>query len=95
LTIPRSVWLPDTGYGELAPVTADYFRGSLQRVTEGDQSKLLVIFCLRDCWMSWNAAKRAIEWGYRNVAWYPDGSDGWQEASLPLVEATPEPRPVQ
>jgi len=39
--------------------------------------------------MSWNAAKRALAYGYRNVAWFPDGSDGWQEAGLPLAEATP------
>ena len=28
--------------------------------------------------MSWNAAKRALSWGYSNVAWYPDGTDGWR-----------------
>jgi rhodanese-related sulfurtransferase len=41
--------------------------------------------------MSWNAAKRALAYGYRNVAWFPDGSDGWQEAGLPLAEAQPAP----
>ena len=51
-----------------------------------------MIYCLRDCWMSWNVAKRAISWGYSNVAWYPDGTDGWQDAGLPLSEAVPAPQ---
>jgi hypothetical protein len=58
LDIPGSVWLPDTGYGELTPA-------------------------------SWNAGKRALALGYRNVAWYPDGTDGWHEAELPMEKATP------
>jgi PQQ-dependent catabolism-associated CXXCW motif protein len=89
--IPGSIWLPDTGYGELAPVTADYLRHNLERATGGDREKLLVIYCLRDCWMSWNAAKRVLSMGYANVAWYPDGTDGWTEDLLPVTEARPEP----
>jgi hypothetical protein len=44
---------------------------------------------------SWNAAKRALALGYKNVAWYPDGTDGWEAAELPLQEAKPEPASVQ
>jgi PQQ-dependent catabolism-associated CXXCW motif protein len=91
--IPGSVWLPDTGYGELAPSMADYFARGLEKATQGDRARLLVIYCLADCWMSWNAAKRALELGYANVAWYPEGTDGWFAALLPLEDATPEPRP--
>jgi PQQ-dependent catabolism-associated CXXCW motif protein len=89
--IPGSIWLPDTGYGALAPVTENYLRSSLARVTEGNQTKALVVYCLRDCWMSWNAAKRILAMGYVNVVWYPDGTDGWAEAHLPLQESIPEP----
>jgi PQQ-dependent catabolism-associated CXXCW motif protein len=89
--IPGSVWLPDTGYGELAPAMEDYFRNGLERATGGNRDKLLVIYCQRDCWMSWNAAKRALALGYRNVAWYPDGTDGWQQAELPMEKAAPAP----
>jgi PQQ-dependent catabolism-associated CXXCW motif protein len=92
LSIPGSDWLPDTGYGELAPIMQAYFKDGLARVTGGDLAKPLVIFCLRDCWMSWNAAKRALSMGYTNVIWYPDGTDGWNEAGLPLEEAQPLPR---
>ncbi|MBV9969756.1 MAG: PQQ-dependent catabolism-associated CXXCW motif protein [Xanthobacteraceae bacterium] len=91
LDIPGSLWLPDTGYGELAPVTNDYLRSNLERATGGDRAKLLVVYCQRDCWMSWNAAKRIISMGYVNVAWYPDGTDGWGEMALPVAEAKPAP----
>jgi PQQ-dependent catabolism-associated CXXCW motif protein len=91
--IPGSIWLPDTGYGELAPSMAGYFVKGLEKVTHGDHARLLVIYCLADCWMSWNAAKRAQEIGYSDVAWYREGTDGWLAAGLPLEEANPEPRP--
>ena len=39
--------------------------------------------------MSWNAAKRALTYGYTNVSWFPDGTDGWQEIGLPVVDVKP------
>jgi PQQ-dependent catabolism-associated CXXCW motif protein len=90
--IPGSIWLPDTGYGMLAPATEDYLRNGLARAAGGDKATLLVIYCQADCWMSWNAAKRALSYGYSNVAWYPLGTDGWQRANLPSAESQPEPR---
>src|SRR3954452_12637564 len=93
--IPGSIWLPDTGYGVLAPATEDYFKRGLMRASDGDRSRLLVFYCLADCWMSWNAAKRALSYGYTDVAWYPEGTDGWAFAGLPLADAQPEPRPEE
>jgi PQQ-dependent catabolism-associated CXXCW motif protein len=91
--IPGSFWLPDTGYGLLAPVMLGYLSNGLKTATHGDLSHALVFYCLADCWMSWNAAKRALSLGYTNVAWYREGTDGWSAAGLPLTIATPEPRP--
>ena len=91
--IPGSIWLPDTGYGTLAPVMEAWFRSALAEATHGDQEKPLVFYCLADCWMSWNAAKRAQALGYAHVEWYRDGTDGWQAAGLPLEPRTPVPRP--
>ena len=85
--IPGSTWLPDTGYGVLSPAADGYLKTGLERTTGGDRAKPLVIYCQRDCWMSWNAAKRAVMWGYTAVIWYPEGTDGWQDAGLPLQEA--------
>lgn len=90
--IPGSLWLPDTGYGALAAGTEDYFRQGLARASAGDRDRPLVFYCQAACWMSWNAAKRALKDGYSNVAWYPQGTDGWREADLPMQDARPEPR---
>jgi hypothetical protein len=43
--------------------------------------------------MSWNAAKRAQSFGYTQFNWYPEGTDGWEAAGLPLEEKRPVPRP--
>lgn len=90
--IPGSIWLPDTGYGELAPPIQRYFEIGLARATHGDKSTWLAFYCRMDCWMSWNAAKRALSMGYVHVAWYPDGADGWAAAGKPLESREPEPR---
>ena len=89
MNIPGSIWLPNVGYGALPVETAAYFRAALALHTGGDPARPVLIYCMTDCWMSWNAAKRAAEWGYTAVLWYPLGADGWQASNLPLVEATP------
>lgn len=90
--VPGSVWLPDTGYGKLAEVTERYFADGLARASGGDRARPIVFYCREDCWMSWNAAKRALAMGYLDVVWYPDGTDGWGAAGMPLAPARPEPR---
>ena len=92
--IPGSIWLPDTGYGKLAPATEDYLRQGLERASLGNRATSLVIYCQANCWMSWNAAKRILSYGYSSVNWYPDGTDGWERANLPMTESQPEPRPA-
>jgi len=93
LNIPGSLWLPDTGYGSLAETTENYLREGLAHASGGNRDNLIVVYCQANCWMSWNAAKRILTYGYSTVAWYPDGTDGWERANLPLVESQPEPRP--
>jgi PQQ-dependent catabolism-associated CXXCW motif protein len=91
--VPGSIWLPDTGYGALAPAMQQYFEHGLEQASGGDRNRMLVFYCLANCWMSWNAAKRAIATGYSHVAWYPDGTDGWSAERLPLEQRTPVQRP--
>ena len=92
--IPGSVWLPNVGFGELAPEFAQYFSDELARLTAGDKSRPLVFYCDRNCWMSWNAGKRALtEFGYTDVYWYPDGVQGWQQAGRQLETAAAVPMP--
>ena len=92
LNIPASIWLPDTGYGKLAETTEAYLRQGIERASGGNKAALLVIYCQENCWMSWNAAKRVLSYGYSNVAWYPEGTEGWERANLPVAESQPEPR---
>lgn len=93
LDIPRSVWLPDVGFGALSNEMEAWFRSNLADLTGGDKARPLVIYCKSECWMSWNAGKRAIEWGYSAAIWYPEGTDGWAAAGLPLEERVAVPRP--
>lgn len=91
-SIPGATWLPDTGYEALAPETLAYMLDGLAAATAGKQDAPLVFFCKADCWMSWNAAKRAMEHGYTRVIWYPGGVDGWAAAGWalePVEPATP------
>lgn len=91
LSIPGAVWLPNTGYERIAPETEAYLREGLTEVTGGDPDHPVLFFCLENCWMSWNAAKRALEMGYSEVYWFPEGTDGWDFEGYPLerVQARP------
>jgi PQQ-dependent catabolism-associated CXXCW motif protein len=88
-TIPGAVWLPGIGFGALDMQQEDYFRRNLERLTGGDESAAVLFFCKADCWHSWNAARRAAQWGYDNVMWYPTGSDGWREGGFGMEPAEP------
>ena len=65
------------------------FGAYLRQATGGDVSKMLVFYCGGpQCWGSYNASLRAIRLGYRNVYWYRGGLQAWQEAGLPVNDAT-------
>jgi len=89
-SVARAHWLPNVGFGALPDGVEDYYKAQLERLTGGKRDKGLVIFCLRNCWMSWNAAKRAMSYGYSNVMWFSDGTDGWQEIGNQIVSVVPE-----
>src|SRR6202047_5559118 len=57
--IPGRPWRPDVGRGVLNPELEAYFRTRLDGATDGIKSRRIVFYCLADCWMSWNATKRA------------------------------------
>lgn len=87
--IPTSIWLPGPGFGKLDAAQEAYFRRNLEAVTKGDKARGLLFYCMSDCWHSWNASHRAIEWGYTNVVWYPLGTDGWRENGGTFVSVKP------
>jgi PQQ-dependent catabolism-associated CXXCW motif protein len=82
--IPGSMWLPDTGYGALAPEVERYFLDGLARAAGGDQertpscSTASAIAGCRGTPRS-GRCKRDIP----NVIWYPDGTEGWSEGNIP------------
>jgi PQQ-dependent catabolism-associated CXXCW motif protein len=90
-TIENAKWLANVGYGVLSAETEAYFKKHLEHLSGGDKAKPLVFFCLRNCWMSWNSAKRAMTYGYTNVYWFSEGTDAWQEIGQHVTEAKPEP----
>lgn len=87
--MPGSAWLANVGYGVLNGEMTGYFEQSLAALSGGEKSRPLLFYCRAECWMSWNAAKRAMSWGYAKVYWYPEGTDGWEQAGLPLEPAHP------
>jgi PQQ-dependent catabolism-associated CXXCW motif protein len=90
-SLPGSSWLPNVGYAELTPDMERYFRTQLARLSGGDKAREVVIFCVVDCWMSWNAVQRAYRYGYENLYWYRDGTDIWESQGLPLEPVQPVP----
>ena len=87
--IPGAVWLPGAGIANIAPETDALFRKLLSQMTAGDLDHPVVIYCHERCWLSWNAAKRAIGYGYRQVHWFPEGVEGWRAAGKATVVAKP------
>jgi PQQ-dependent catabolism-associated CXXCW motif protein len=91
--IPGAIWIPGAGLGDPPPVLDKYFRERLATATGNDMGKPLVLYCHQRCWLSWNGAKRAIQYGHRNVYWFPEGIEGWRRAKFPTEVVQPEATP--
>ena len=84
VTMAGAVWLSGAGHGTnfLDPVQAELTQ-ILGRLAGGDKSRPLVFFCASpQCWLSYNAALRAVAAGYDRVYWYRGGVDAWTAAAL-------------
>lgn len=91
LSLPGAVWLPEVGRGQLSAEMAGYLAQEVSARLTADPQRGLLVFCIADCWMSWNAAQRLAAAGHAPVYWYREGTDGWAEAGLPLEPVTPVP----
>lgn len=80
--IPGAVGaVPAAQAGSFRDQTQQEFGGFLRQVTQGNPDTPLVFYCLSShCWMSYNAALRAVNLGYRNVLWYRGGIEAWKQA---------------
>lgn len=91
--IPGSVWLPNVGKGDASGGEVAYFEANLARLTRRDFDRPIILYCQADCWMSWNAVKRAASLGYRSLYWFPEGTDGWRDWDKPFAPAVAAPSP--
>lgn len=89
-TIPGAHWFPEAGRGELADGIEPWFLVGVRRLAARHPGRPIIVFCLADCWMSWNASLRLHRAGVRNIRWFADGADGWREAGRKLVVARPD-----
>ena len=89
-SLPGAVWLPEVGRGELEPVMQRYLSANLSKLTAGTDHAI-VVFCMADCWMSWNGVQRIRSHGYANVLWFAEGVDGWLDRGWDLEAIEPVP----
>ncbi len=87
--LPGSLWWPDIGRGAISPELDARLRTRLAELAATHPGSLIVFYCKSDCWLGWNAAKRAAQYGIR-AGWFPEGADGWEDAGLPTHDAVPE-----
>jgi len=87
--LPGSLWWPDIGRGAISPELETHLRTRLADIAASHPGSLIVFYCKADCWLSWNAAKRAAQYGV-SAGWFPEGVDGWEAAGFPTQDATPE-----
>lgn len=89
--LPKSIWLANCGEGTLSKEWMAYCVKNLEQATANNKAHPIVFYCRSDCWLGWNAAKRAHALGYNNLYWLRDGTEGWEQAGLPLEKSLPVP----
>ena len=76
---------PASAPGNFNDQTQNQFGQFLHQTTRGNKNQALVFYCQStQCWMSYNAALRAINMGYTQVLWYRGGLEAWKMAGLPV-----------
>jgi len=88
--IPGSIWIPGAGRGTVPAELDAYYRTRLRQLAGAAGDRPIVVYCHANCWLGWNAAKRAVGYGFARVFWYPDGIEAWEKAGLPTARAQPE-----
>jgi PQQ-dependent catabolism-associated CXXCW motif protein len=84
---------PASQPGTFDDQTQQQFGQYLQQVTQGNRARPLVFYCQStQCWMSYNAALRAIRMGFTQVYWYRGGIEAWQQVQQ-LAGGAPAPNP--
>jgi PQQ-dependent catabolism-associated CXXCW motif protein len=87
LSLPGAIWLPGAGRGASFDDEIQMRLAKLLEVaSRGDRRRALVFLCASPtCWLSYNAALRAVQLGYENVRWYRGGIEAWRAAGGPVT----------
>lgn len=89
-TLAGAFWMRAAGAGDMSPEEERRFAAALAGFAGGDTARPLVFFCAdAECWLSHNAALRAIALGYTRVFWYRGGIAAWRAAGLPMTNSDP------
>lgn len=89
-TIAGAFWMLGSGAGDFSKDEEKRFAKAIAAFAGGDKGRPLVFFCVdTECWLSYNAALRAIRLGYSNVMWYRGGISAWSAAELPMAQSDP------
>ena len=85
-SIPGAIWLPGAGRGEsFNDAVQTLLARTLEELTGRARARPVVFFCTGPhCWLSYNAALRAVALGYSEVYWYRGGIEAWVDAGRDL-----------
>jgi PQQ-dependent catabolism-associated CXXCW motif protein len=89
-TIAGAFWMLGAGAGDMNKDEEARFAKAIAAFAGGDKDRPMVFFCVdSECWLSYNAALRAIRLGYTNVMWYRGGIASWRVGENPMAQSDP------
>lgn len=89
-TIAGAFWMLGSGPGDMSKDEEERFAKAIAAFAGGDKGRAMVFFCVdNECWLSYNAALRAIALGYSNVMWYRGGIAAWRAAGNMMAQSDP------
>ncbi len=89
-TIAGAFWMMGAGAGDMSRDEEKRFAAAIAAFAGGNKNRPIVFFCVdAQCWLSYNAALRAIALGYTNVMWYRGGIAAWRTAGNPMTQSDP------
>ena len=89
-TVAGAFWMMGAGAGDMSREEEERFAKAIAGFAGGDKGRPMVFFCVdSECWLSYNAALRAIGLGYTNVMWYRGGIAAWRVGQNPAAQSDP------
>ena len=89
-TLAGAFWMIGAGAGDMDKAEEARFAKAIAGFAGGDKGRPMVFFCVdSECWLSYNAALRAIQLGYTNVMWYRGGIAAWRIGGNLMAQSDP------